>query len=673
VTAVLAASLATLPAATSAPDDDRARIERVTRELERRAESRKPALYHELLRSTNPVQAALNANPDVALMGIDGRGHPLFYTVHNIDAAMTTRTAEVWPGGGAGYSLTGAETLTGELALWDGGVALSSHDELTGRVTIEPWVQNSHATHVAATMIASGVDPQAKGMSHEAMLDSYYWNNDTEEMWDAALNGLLVSNHSYGLITGWAQTGPTSWAWYGDVAVGTSEDYRFGFYDSLTAEWDLIAFNAPNYLIVKSAGNDRNDPGVPAGTPHDHWENGGWVSGATDFHPPDGSPFGYDTIGMVGVAKNVLTVGAVKDIPAGYTQPDDVVQTEFSSWGPADDGRIKPDLVANGDSLWSADSQSANSYRYRSGTSMAAPNVSGSVNLLKDLYRTTYAQLPRAATMKALVLHTADEAGPAEGPDYSNGWGLLNTRAAADLITASPESGSGIIEDILVQGQTNSYEFTVTSTGDVRLTVAWTDPPGTPSVVVIDAVAKMLVNDLDIRIESLDSPGTVYFPWRLDRTNPLGVAAKGDNDVDNVERIDVIGLPAGNYVATVSHEGSITYGEQLYSLIWSGMVPSSVVSVGEGGVETPSLALRPVRPNPVSEETQIEYAMSGTGPVWMAVYDVRGRRVATLLDRAHGPSSGVVRFDARDVPSGVYFVRMESPTARVVRKLEVLH
>lgn len=592
--------------------------------------------------------------------------------MHNADAAATTRTSDVWPGGGAGYALTGSATPTAELALWDGGIARSTHQELTGRVTTQPWIVDSHATHVAATMIGAGMDAQAKGMSYEASLHSYYWNNDTDEMWQAALDGLLVSNHSYGFITGWAPIGGGQWQWFGDVDVGTSEDFRFGFYDSVTVEWDLIAFNAPNYLIVKSAGNDRDDVGVPAGTPHTHWENGQWVTGATDFHPPDGSPFGYDTIGSVGVAKNVLTVGAVKDIPGGYTQPSDVVQCEFSSWGPADDGRIKPDIVANGDLLWSADSQSDTSYRWRSGTSMATPNVSGSVNLLKDLYRTTHSHLPRAATLKALVLHTADEAGGADGPDYENGWGLLNTRAAADVITAPIESGSGIIEDLIVQGTTNTYEFTVPSTGDVRLTIVWTDPPGTPSVVVIDAVAKMLVNDLDLRIESIDDPGTVYFPWRLDRTNPLGVALRADNSVDNVERIDVSDLPAGNYVATVSHDGTITYGEQLYSLIWSGMVPTSVVSVTEAEAATPKLVLGAVHPNPVSGDAEIAYALDGAGPVTVAVYDVRGRRVATLIDRVQGPSDGVVRFDVNELTSGTYFVHMESATERVVRKMQVV-
>ena len=72
-----------------------------------------------------------------------------------------------------------------------------------------------------------------------------------------------------------------------------------------------------------------------------------WVS-STAYREPDGGTDGYDCIGNRGVAKNILTVGAVKDIPAGYSTPADVIIEDYSGWGPTDDGRIKPDIVANG-------------------------------------------------------------------------------------------------------------------------------------------------------------------------------------------------------------------------------------------------------------------------------------------------------------------------------------
>ncbi|WP_421020008.1 S8 family serine peptidase, partial [Klebsiella pneumoniae] len=84
-----------------------------------------------------------------------------------------------------------------------------------------------------------------------------------------------------------------------------------------------------------------------------------------------------------GIAKNNLTIGAVNGIPGGWNKPGDVVMSSFSSWGPTDDGRIKPDLVADGVSVTSTGGNSTTSYATLSGTSMAAPNTTGSLLLLQ--------------------------------------------------------------------------------------------------------------------------------------------------------------------------------------------------------------------------------------------------------------------------------------------------
>ena len=159
----------------------------------------------------------------------------------------------------------------------------------------------------------------------------------------AAASGMNISNHSYGLITGWYNSG--NWYWFGDITISTVEDYGFGFYSSDAQAWDQIAYNAPYYTIAKSAGNDRNDDGPGAGGGHYVWD-GGWVW-STDTRDPDGGTDGYDCVSYSGTAKNIITVGAVDDIPGGYSVPGDVVMCSFSGWGPVDDGRIKPDIVAN--------------------------------------------------------------------------------------------------------------------------------------------------------------------------------------------------------------------------------------------------------------------------------------------------------------------------------------
>ncbi len=230
----------------------------------------------------------------------------------------------------------------------------------------------------------------------------------------------------------------------------------FGFYSSYTQVWDQIAYNAPYFLICKSAGNDRNDNGPTPGTEHWIWEDDDFEL-STLTHDPDGE---YDCIPPKGVAKNILTVGAVNDIFGGYSGTGSVVATSFSSWGPADDGRIKPDISANGRPLWSSIETGDDHYAYKSGTSMSCPSAAGSAGLLQQYYNDLSGSFMLSATLKALIIHTADEAGPDPGPDYMFGWGLMNTETAAEAITNDGYS-SLIMEDSLANGAT--FEIDVIS------------------------------------------------------------------------------------------------------------------------------------------------------------------------------------------------------------------
>jgi len=289
--------------------------------------------------------------PDGCLVELRGfrNGMPIYYITDNSGAATTTRTDKLYPSGGLGLSLTGSGyTKMGE---WDGGAVMLNHQELTGRVTQVDGASSIHyhAVHVAGTLIASGAyDANAKGMAYAANLLAYDWDNDEAEMITAASAGMEVSNHSYGSVRGWAYgnylgTGD-AWFWLGTVSISSTEDYYFGFYSSNTQYWDSIAYNAPNYLIVKSAGNDRGDYQT-SGTNH-YVYNGGWQL-STDARDNDGGNSGYDCIGDKGCAKNVLTVGAVNEV-SNYTSSSDVTMSSFSGWGPTDDGRVKPDIVAKG-------------------------------------------------------------------------------------------------------------------------------------------------------------------------------------------------------------------------------------------------------------------------------------------------------------------------------------
>ena len=385
-----------------------------------------------------------------------------------------------------------------------------------------------------------------------------------------AAAGMLVSNHSYGQLAGWSfgNWGASSndeWYWWGNPNISQTEDYSFGFYNAKASQWDEIAELAPYYLIVKSAGNNRGQS--HSGT-HWIWDNGNWVSSTTTRDASGGSN-GYDCIPTYGTAKNILTVGAVFDLPGGYSQPSDVVMTSFSSWGPTDDGRIKPDLVGNGVGLFSPYSTSDTAYSSISGTSMSSPNISGSLLLLQQHHHNLHNSYMRSATLKAIAIHTADEASNTPGPNYRFGWGLLNMENAAELI--SDTTNAVIIEDNVTNNQTNTYAVLSDGVTPIKVTLCWTDPHAAANTPSLNPTNSKLINDLDVRIYNPADTTVVYQPWILNPAIPTAGATKGDNFRDNVEVIDAGILPVGNYEVVVSHKGILAQAsDQDFSLIISG-------------------------------------------------------------------------------------------------------
>ncbi len=495
---------------------------------------------------------------------------PIYYETENINAAITSSTKQLWDGDIGGFDLNARRHLLG---VWDGGKVRNTHIEFDGRVTQRDGASSlsDHSTHVAGTMVAKGQGHGVRGMSWEAFLDAYDYNSDESEMAAAAAAGLTVSNHSYGILLGWEYDyfDDGKWAWLGNTSISPTEDYQFGFYGSQTRYWDQIAFDAPYYLICRSAGNERNETGPGSGG--EHWANinGSWQLNNV-VREPDGGYDGFDCIQTDKVGKNILTVGAVNDV-IDYTGPESVVMPDFSSWGMTDDGRVKPDITANGVSLKSTSSSGDNAYTTKSGTSMSTPNTSGSIGLLQDLWNDQYGyDTVRAATMKGLVIHTAKEAGPAPGPDYMFGWGLLNTYEAAWLLRMDSELGGSELVQQLYLGESQTIEIDLESNGNepLKATICWTDHPGTPVGAQLNPPDIMLVNDLDLRIVS--PTGTEHKPWILDPENPAAPAETGDNFRDNVEKVYVENPVAGTYKVKITHKNTLRDGYQAFSLVMSG-------------------------------------------------------------------------------------------------------
>ena len=517
------------------------------------------------------------------LVGVDAFNLPKYFIAHNnAIAANTTRANQLWPGGSSGLNLSGSSNaVKNKLGVWDGGKILNTHVELVNRVTQKDnsTVLSDHGTHVTGTMIASGVNPSAKGMAYGIQgIIAYDFSGDKPEIATEATN-LLISNHSYGIISGWNyNSSQTRWEFHGRST--DSEDYKFGYYSNDAQLLDSITYNAPYYLYVKSAGNSRNQNGPAVGQPYFRYNASNTMASAGNR--PDGisSNDGFGIVSWEGNAKNILTVGAVNGISSIYSRPEDVVMSNFSAWGPTDDGRIKPDVVAHGVGLLSSVSSSNTSYSSLSGTSMSSPNASGSLLLLQELYaRLKNGEFLRAATIKGLAIHTASEAGSAPGPDYKFGFGLLNVEKAASVISASVANNNSASSEHLMFENVFSATTTTFSTnviasgkGQLRATISWTDPRGNVETVnVLNDPTPKLINDLDVRITT-NNGAKIFRPWVLNPLSPSSDPSPGDNVLDNVEVVDVDStIPGQSYTVTVSYKNSLQRGAQAYSLLVSGV------------------------------------------------------------------------------------------------------
>ncbi len=514
-------------------------------------------------------------------------GKPIYFTTHNVNAAISTgaRALQASP-----YGLVGAGVTVG---VWDGGAARATHQEFAGaRVTVKDGAASiDHATHVSGTIGAAGVVASAKGMAPSVAIDSYDWNSDKTEMTARAATApgqagmLYMSNHSYGIIVGWNYVGGAGsparlWEWNGDGTTASAADFDFGRYNTYARDSDALAYNAPYYLIFRSAGNDRVDNPSTG-------ETVGLSPGATTVVSYDASLYpkgdgsylgGYGTVSFDALAKNVITVGSVTDaVNGGARDISRASVSSFSAWGPTDDGRLKPDVVANGDGVYSSLNGGDASYGTYSGTSMATPNALGTAALLfEDYSRLFSGGAMRASTLKALLVHTADDLGN-PGPDYRHGWGLVNGQAASDLIRdhASAPLKRRITEGVLnAANLTANLEFVWDGVSPIRATLAWTDPAGT-ATTTNDLRTARLVNNLDLRV--VGPTGATYQPYVMPFVGTWTQASAdlpattGQNNTDNIEQVYLAAPPAaGVYRVVVSLTGSLTGTEQRYSLLLTG-------------------------------------------------------------------------------------------------------
>lgn len=440
-------------------------------------------------------------------------------------------------------ALTGANTMqdapysldgTGVTAMiFDGGSALASHQDFGGRLTVRDASSlSSHATHVSGTVGGNGSASGGvnRGMAPNVTLLSYGFSaagggtflytdpGDIEANYtDGINNGADITNNSIGTNT---ETNGFSCTIQGDYGVTDA------VIDSVVR--GSLSGGVP-YRIVWAAGNERQ------GSRCDVEGFGDYYSSA----PPAG-------------AKNHLCIGAIN--------ANDDSMTSFSSWGPTDDGRLKPDFVSTGcqsggdGGVTSTTSTSTTGYTIFCGTSMACPTVTGLASLLLQDYRAHFiGNDPRNSTLKVLFAHNAIDLGSV-GPDYVFGYGSVRIQPTIEHMR------SGLFEEQEVgTGEAVSYVVNVPpGATSLKLTLAWDDAPATPNAL------PALVNNLDLRVFS---PGAVQaFPWTLDPANPsvAAVRTQADNR-NNLEQVVVDNPAAGEWIVEIAGT-NVPVGPQPYSL-----------------------------------------------------------------------------------------------------------
>lgn len=560
---------------------------------------------------------------------------PVYISTDNTGSAASTRTNFIQPGGALGLDLEGNGM---HVATWDGGPTLATHQEfqswglppITSRVSNPDLSasndQSNHSTHVSGTIIAKGTNTSAQGMARKATLTSYDWDYDNEEVLNEATNnGLLLSNHSYGVSV------QQTW--------GTLPASNMGTYNADAALWDAVCYAAPYYLMVVSAGNDGNVSYTGGTAPN------------------------YDKLtGNKNCKNNLVIANGANPLlnPNGSGTFLNMFINSSSSQGPSDDGRIKPDITGDGTNVFSSISTSNTSYATYSGTSMAAPNVTGTLLLLQEYYNQLHGNFMRASTLKGLVCHTATDDNSNNGPDAIFGWGYLNAKYAAETITAANDGTALIIEGILLPGQTYTGTLTLNTSAKLSATLCWTDPSGS-AIGGTNSTTPALVNDLDLK---LTKGGTTYYPYKLNPASPSSYATKtSENNVDTVERVDINNAATGDYDFEVSHDGSLTNGQQHFSLVITGFTSYQLATEIASFQNAIS-----VYPNPASD---LLYIKSDTDATInnIALYDISGRQV--LNAQFDDIPQNVHTIDVKNLNKGLYILTVSGANGSYSKKITI--
>jgi hypothetical protein len=394
----------------------------------------------------------------------------------------------------------------------------------------------TYASCTAFTAGRTGGDGQAPGakLVIQEMGDGLeYLNNLNGTVWNLAdvayQNGARIHSNSWG---------GACYNALGECIPGCTAPY-----DSYARDADLAMWNYPDLLMLFAAGN------------------------AGQYCPAPVS------IGTPAVSKSPLAVGSVghgvnADLPSGFSSP-----------GPVFDGRLRPTLAAQGESVVSAASDgnpASNNCATCSldGTSMATPTTAGLAALVREYYTAGYyaagarnaAQgiTPTGALLKATLMNGAVPLGlPAPDPDFDSGYGrvLLGDTLA---FTASPfKLRADDHREGITSGSVVPHAYDVAAGQDFIVSLAWSDYPAALNA----AVAR--VNEL--KLEVTDPAGTVWFQTLGAGGSPVQTSLPGDaHDSLNVEeRLVFENAAAGRWIVKVKGI-DVPWGPQPFALLTRG-------------------------------------------------------------------------------------------------------